>query len=203
MNSPSVHPFYVQTRAYVDRILVYEPTTIGLIGEMYHASGDGIDDTQYKIFNGFVPLELIGREFLLRILSNEGMLELPARDVFSVPLRTESVDAGGEIANFIVVNDIPGEAEVCFIEFSQRFARMTGIPREIELIRKRPGELKKEWGHSNKELMARGIDPVAQNFISPVTLYVPAETREVLTDLADENIIIRFYGVDLRKPHTI
>jgi hypothetical protein len=169
---------------------------------MTPAIGDGIDDRNYKIFNGTVPQEMHNDELILRILSNEGVVEMPARNVFSLPL-TGVDSTSGKLENFVVVNDVPGDAEVCMIEFTKRFSRMTGVPREIELMRKAPGVLKEEWNVKNADLLARGVDPVAQNFISPVHMTFSEGATEVLESLGNETVTLRLYGVDLRQPHTL
>jgi hypothetical protein len=89
------------------------------------------------------------------------------------------------------------------IEFTKRFSRMNGVPREIELMRKAPGVLEEEWNVKNADLLARGVDPVAQNFISPVHMTFSEGATEVLESLGNETVTLRLYGVDLRQPHTL
>jgi hypothetical protein len=184
--------FHIETKSYADRAFAY-------VGDRFISEMKKTDSAEGSncVFNGSVP-DTDG-QIMVRILAYEGTLELNVGKTLSVPLTVNSSFED----NYVIVNDIDGSAEVCLVEFSSRFSRMTGVPREIELIRKAPGELKKEWKLNNKEMMARGIDPLSHNFISGVKLNPSDEALLVLKDLEEEIVIIKLYGADLECHLTV
>lgn len=196
------HKFNLTVQTYVDRIFVYNAINGAKVCEMIPA----VEIDEGKIFNGAVTKEdltICAGELMIRLLSNEGVLETSVRNLLSVPIAPIAYDlsmCGKDIENFIVVNDIPGEAESCFVQFSARFADAMGITRELELARKARGQLKKEWGMKNSELLARGIDPAGQNFVASLVLHpVDKHIAEVIDELEKEIVIIKLYGIDIRK----
>jgi hypothetical protein len=138
----------------------------------------------HVIFNGMRAGE--HEPYAIRLLGGSGMLEVSAKNLFSNPI------SGGE--NFIVVNDIPAQAECCFVEFSSRFSEATGISTKIELVQKRRGALKSELGLKNSELLARGIDPAGQNFISNINL--KPVSVDAVAGLENELVRITLYGME-------
>lgn len=201
----SEYKFNLTVQTYVTRILVYNAINGIKVYEMIPV----VEIDEGKIFNGTITkddLDKYAGKFMVRLLSNEGVLETSAHNVLSVPIAHESSirdiskDKDKGIENFIVVNDIPGEAESCFVQFSPRFAKAMNIAEEIELIRKARGQLKKEWSMKNSELLARGIDPAGQNFVASLLLRpVDKYATEIIDELEKEIVIIKLYGIDIRK----
>lgn len=204
------YEFHITVQPYVDRVFVHravrgEENTVQLGAQICEMMLLDSGNASEKIFNGTIPeSQQTGAMFIMRFLSSEGVLELPAGKALSIPLTDTDSWQPGEQNNFIVFNDIPGEGTVCLVEFTPRFARMLSTPAIIELQRKERGQLKKEWNAKNSDLLARGVDPVAQNFISPVVLK-PEEygVMEALCELEDEIITFKLYGVELFRTFSI
>lgn len=192
------HKFNLTVQSYITRVFVYNAINGVKLCEMVPA----VETDEGKIFNGTVSnddLTICAGELMVRLLSNEGVLETSVCNVLSISIASIMSDSSIR-DNFIVVNDIPGEAESCFVQFSPRFADVMGIQKEIELIRKSQGQLKKEWSMKNSELLARGIDPAGQNFVASLLL-IPSDKHvaEIINELEKEIVIIKLYGIDIRK----
>jgi len=206
------YKFNLTVQSWVERILVQNPNTGKTVCEMTSVIGvkqqNGKDG---KRFNGTILArdvrEAYSSEFTLRLLGDEGILEVSVQNLLSIPI-TEIQDPGAGVPeqhNFIVVNDDPeGDAQACLVQFSARFVENMNVPEEIELTQKPCGQLKKDWEAKNVDLLARGVDPKTQNFISSIVLY-PSDKNvmDILDDLNKEIVIIKIYGIDIHKELTV
>jgi len=196
----SDHKFNLTVQTYINRILIHNPSNGVKVCEMTPV----VEIDEGKIFNGTISMQNLtssAGEFMIRLLSNEGILETSVHNVLSAPISGISdMIPGDPHQNYIVVNDIPSEAESCFVQFSTRFAEAMNVPAEIELTRKARGQLKKEWNMKNSDLLARGVDPAGQNFVANLMLCpMDKNIAEIISELEKEIVIIKLYGVDIRK----
>lgn len=170
--------YHLKARSWVDMVHVFCDGPLGMMipAENYDEMHLGANDI--KVFN-FTFINRAGPiQASFNILSYGqygGSAEYKLSDLLSEP-----ISAGSTLSNIVV--NTPENHNAVLLEFPQQLREALGVSRWLYMIRLDTKCVKTANNYDNHDLLARGIDPVARNWVAQVKYIQPEWATQRLDD---------------------